>query len=464
MRAKITLLLFLLGVVTANLSAIEIPVVNFSGEINDGVDRQSISTPGVTGWDGAGQVINDRTAPGNGDWRLSIEDSGGIYNMTDCAIRAGDTFTLTFDSSTFFGLPLSVIAQLYVDEGATQTVISSESFNFAVVVINNWESFTHVFTVPEEADYFGNTIGIQFIGPDSGDSKFESVDNVHLFVESAGGIPITPVEVLRIFERDQSTQTIDLTLLSQPDHDVTVILTPVDDLDISLVGALPDGSFQLDFSTANWDQPQPVTIQAIDDTQQEGTESAKIAFTCTSSDPVYNGLSVDDYAITVIDDDQAGITIENTDDLTVSEDGSMTAEYDLFIHKLPADDLQIELDDIADPDQLTISPAVLTFTAADWYVPRTITIEAFDDTVLESAEHNTEIAHIMLTTDTDYASLATTNVQVTVLENECGAWGYEPADINRNCVVDIYDLAMMLSEWLNCSWPHEAGCINYFVE
>ena len=461
MRVKITPLLLLLGMMAANLSAIEITVVNFSGEINDGVDRQSISNPGVTGWDGVGQVINDRTAPDNGDWRLSIEDSGGIYNMTDYAIRAGDTFTLTFDSSTFFGLPLSVIAQLYVDEDATQTIISSESFNFAVVVINSWETFTHVFTVPEDADYLGNTIGIQFTGPDSGDSKFESVDDVHLFVDAAGGITITPTEVLRIFERDQSTQTIDLTLLSQPGHDVTVTVTAVDDLDISLVGALPDGSLQLDFSTDDWDLPQPVTIQAIDDALQEGTESAKIDFTCTSSDPVYNGLSVDDYAITVIDDDQAGITIENTEDLTVSEDGSVTAEYDLFIHKLPTDYLWIQFADIADTDQLTISPAVLTITADNWYVPWTITIEAIDDTILESAEHNTEIAHIMLTNDTDYTSLEIANVQVKVLENECGAWGYEPADINQNCVVDLYDLAMMLSEWLNCSWPYEVGCINY---
>ena len=464
MKVKITLLLFLFGVMAADLSAIEIPVVNFSGEINDGVDRQRISDPGVTGWDGAGQVINDRTAPGNGDWRLSIEDSGGIYNMTDCAIRAGDTFTLTFDSSTFSGLPLSVIAQLYVDQGAGRTVISSESFDFAVVAINNWEPFTHVFTVPDEADYLGNTIGIQFTGPDSGDSKFESVDNVHLFVESAGGVPITPAGFLRVFERDESMETIYLTLLSQPTHDVTVILTPVDELDILLVGALPDGSFPLDFSAANWDQPQPVTIQAVNDTLQEGTESANVAFTCTSDDPVYDGLLVDDYAITVMDDDQAGITIENTDDLMVSEDGSMTAEYDIFIHKLPADNLQIQLDDIANPDQLTISPAVLTFTAADWYVLRTITIEAVDDTLLESAEHDTEIAHSMLTSDTDYASLTTTNVQVTVLENECGAWGYELADINQNCVVDLYDLAMMSLEWLNCSWPNEAGCVNYFVE
>ncbi len=41
-----------------------------------------IADPSVIGWEGTGQVINDRTDFGNGGWRFSFEDSGEIRQIT----------------------------------------------------------------------------------------------------------------------------------------------------------------------------------------------------------------------------------------------------------------------------------------------------------------------------------------------------------------------------------------------
>ncbi|HSP42865.1 MAG TPA: alkaline phosphatase D family protein, partial [Luteolibacter sp.] len=80
--------------------------MNFSGEINNGVDRVPVSDPAVIGWYGSGasaQVVDGGTDYGNGKWRLSIEDSAEAWQMTPHAIATGDAFSLRFDAAMFAG-------------------------------------------------------------------------------------------------------------------------------------------------------------------------------------------------------------------------------------------------------------------------------------------------------------------------------------------------------------------------
>lgn len=79
-----------------------IPLINPSAEINNGIDRTLISDPSVTGWDSdLGQVIGDRTDYGNGKWRMSFEDSAEIRQMTSHIIEAGASYSLRFDAAMF---------------------------------------------------------------------------------------------------------------------------------------------------------------------------------------------------------------------------------------------------------------------------------------------------------------------------------------------------------------------------
>ena len=41
---------------------------------------------------------------------------------------------------------------------------------------------------------------------------------------------------------------------------------------------------------------------------------------------------------------------------------------------------------------------------------------------------------------------------------QCGDQGYLSADINRDCHVNLMDLAMMAQQWLACTMPGQAGC------
>ncbi|MFT6573254.1 MAG: phosphodiesterase/alkaline phosphatase D-like protein [Akkermansiaceae bacterium] len=99
---KRTVLYFTL---VASLQATPIPLINPGGELNNGVDRTLVSDPSVLGWEGTGQVINDRTDYGNGGWRLTFEDSGDLHQLTTHPIEERASYSLRFDAAIFSGTP-----------------------------------------------------------------------------------------------------------------------------------------------------------------------------------------------------------------------------------------------------------------------------------------------------------------------------------------------------------------------
>lgn len=103
---RITPPLLLAGLVSCISMAAPVPLLNPSGEINNGIDKAPISGSSVLGWGAAGgtaQVIEKGTDYGNGKWRMSIEDSAEVWQMTSHPIAAGDAFSLRFDAAMFAG-------------------------------------------------------------------------------------------------------------------------------------------------------------------------------------------------------------------------------------------------------------------------------------------------------------------------------------------------------------------------
>lgn len=47
--------------------------------------------------------------------------------------------------------------------------------------------------------------------------------------------------------------------------------------------------------------------------------------------------------------------------------------------------------------------------------------------------------------------------------DHCGQWGYSPADLDRNCQVDLQDLALFTADWMGCSYPDTLNCTNHLT-
>ena len=134
----------------------------------------------------------------------------------------------------------------------------------------------------------------------------------------------------------------------------------------------------LTFTTANWNSSQTVTIAGVDDFLDDGDVAFMIiTAAATSADANYNAINASDVSVTNIDDDTAGITVDPTEGLFVTEAGG-TATFTVVLTSQPGDDVTSALSS-SDMAEGIVSPDSITFTIDNWSSPRIVTITGVDD-------------------------------------------------------------------------------------
>jgi hypothetical protein len=115
------------------------------------------------------------------------------------------------------------------------------------------------------------------------------------------GVTVTPVSGLTTSEAGGSAN-FSIVLNTPPTADVTIGLTSSDTTE----GALSTSS--VTFTPANWDIPQVVTVNGVDDLAADGNVAYQIVTAAAvSTDPNYNGLDVADVSLTNIDNESGGV-------------------------------------------------------------------------------------------------------------------------------------------------------------
>ncbi len=139
------------------------------------------------------------------------------------------------------------------------------------------------------------------------------------------------------------------------------------------------------------------------------------------------------------------------------KEGGSPDTYSIELLQPPADEVIITLENASTPDQLQIEPATLTFNPANWNLPQSVTIRALNDSILESNPHQATIDHKLTSTDPVFSGTIF-KLPISILETDCGAWGFDPLDLNFDCRVDLADLSRLFQHWLACTIPNESGC------
>ena len=120
-----------------------------------------------------------------------------------------------------------------------------------------------------------------------------------------------------------------------PTANVTVHLTP--DSQVSI-----DGNLDLVFTPGNALTPQTVVVCAVNDLLHEGDHTGLITHTSTSADASYNGLSIANINVSIIDNDAPKWVINEVD---ADQSGTDTMEfvelYDGGIGNLPVNGLSL---------------------------------------------------------------------------------------------------------------------------
>lgn len=142
-----------------------------------------------------------------------------------------------------------------------------------------------------------------------------------IVVPSGGSTNITEAGV---------TDTYSVALSHAPASDVTVSLTP----DAQLTASVPS----LTFTPANWNEPQTVTLTAVNDsTAEAASHPGLVAHAAASADALFHGLGVASLTATVWDDDSPGLTVTDSGGSTVLTEGNATGDtFTIRLNTQPA--------------------------------------------------------------------------------------------------------------------------------
>ena len=231
--------------------------------------------------------------------------------------------------------------------------------------------------------------------------------------DETAGVSILPEE-LTIAEGGSDSYRVVLT--SQPAHDVTVTVIHSGDGDVSI------DDQELTFTDSDWETAQAVTVSAAQDDDARH-DAATLSHTVTSTDTDYNGITASEVAVTVTDDEMAGVSIL-PEELTIAEGGSET--YQVVLTSQPAHDVTVTITRSGDGD-IGIDDQELTFTDSDWKTARVVRASAAHDD--DARDDAATFSHTVSSTDADYNGIAVSEVDVTVTDDETAGVTVTPAGL-----------------------------------
>jgi hypothetical protein len=136
------------------------------------------------------------------------------------------------------------------------------------------------------------------------------------------------------------------------------------------------------FTAANWSTAQTVTLTVVDDALADGSQQTVVAVDDAQSDPAFAGLTAT-ARVTTTDDDAVGVTV-SVSALTVSE-AAAAAVFTVALDAAPVADVVLTVAS-GDPSEATASPAMPTFTAANWGTAQTVTLTGVDDALADGSQ------------------------------------------------------------------------------
>ena len=174
---------------------------------------------------------------------------------------------------------------------------------------------------------------------------------------------------------DGLTDVYQFALTRAPDAGETVTVTLLHDTEITLSQTL------FTFDTTDWDTFRTVTITAVDDSDQDGTELSTITHRITSDGSVFD-IPAEDYPtleVAVLDDETGGVLVRESEGSTVVAEGGDNDSYRVRLTRAPTATVTLTL--LTDKQtQLTASSSRFSVISEDDALSNFEYELTFDDT------------------------------------------------------------------------------------
>ncbi|MHC4876833.1 MAG: hypothetical protein ACYTGL_10070 [Planctomycetota bacterium] len=369
------------------------------------------------------------------------------------AVTESDGFTSVSETGTTDSFAVTLTAQpasnvlIAVHLSEQSELVSDRSI--LIFTPSNWNT-PHAVTLTGRNDQFADgdqttTITLEVLD-DFSNAAFHDVtsqtilattqdDEIADFIVTESGDDTTTDEA-------GNRDTFSLVLTAQPQSEVRLTISSDDSSEITTSTLL------VSFDASNWNRPQAVTVQSVDDPTVDGTQQVTltVAVDPATSDDAFDLVLSRTLAVTSLDDDIAGFQVNETQtDTRVDEFGS-TDDITVVLTAQPVS--TVVLDIASDDDsEVTVAPTSLIFTPADWDIPQTIISTGVDDHLVDGLQM-TQVSVRVIASESDDAfdGLASQSVSVTTTDNDVAGFTVVETDgetsVNESGRTDSFSIVL----------------------
>ena len=339
--------------------------------------------------------------------------SGAFYQDISVSFEANKTYRLSVDLGTLEGRT-DVDYSIELRDVETDTTWARvDQTDYGYPSEGYWDVTAElVYTTPLEGGPIGNGIRVWIRFELATSGTFQNgicADNVKLYVEDTGVRIIESNNETLVDEFEQTSDTYEVELLIEPTEDVTISLS----YDNNQLTVIPE---TLHFLVTNWNQPQTVTVTAVEDGAGEGAHESLISHSVVGGN--YEGIPIQNVLVSIEEGypPPPSVQLTESDDSTiVNEFGQLSDSYDAQLLAEPNDPVTISL--LFDSNQIIVSPSELQFDSGNWTQSQTVTVTAVEDGPGEGS-HISIISHSAA--GGNYEGIPIQNVLVSIEE------GYPP--------------------------------------
>ena len=389
-----------------------------AGEDDDTTDDTATLTHEASGGD-YGDV--------EADLEVTVTDNdapGLVLSPTSLDVAEGDDASYTVKLAT---APTGTVTVAITIPAGTDLTLDDASLTFTS---STWDDVqTVTVTAGEDDDAAEDTATLAHAASGGGYGNVEADLAVTVTDDDAPGLVLSPTS-LGVAEGDDASYTVKLA--TEPTGTVTVAITLPAGTDLTLDDA------SLTFTTTDWNDVQTVTVTAGEDPD---TANDTATLTHTASGGGYGNVE-EDLAVTVTDDDGAGLVLSPT---SLDVDEGDDASYTVKLATQPTDTVTVAVTLPAGTD-LTLDDASLTFTTSTWNDVQTVTVTAGEDpdTVNDTATlthtasgggyGNVEADLAVTVTDDDAPGLVLSPTSLGVAEGDAASYTVKLATEPTNTV------------------------------
>ena len=353
-----------------------------------------------------GYTIAALASSGDGDYdRLTAEISGVNADDGDAAgIVASPTSVSTAEGGgtatvavSLMSEPTSAVTLRIASSDTDEATVSPTALTFRSGDWNTNQTFTVTGEDDDVDDGEGSyTITVTSRSRDGGYAGLtETISGANADDDTAG-FTLAPADGggLGTIAEDGGTARFTAVLGSEPAGTVVLGVAPSSTVRVGL------SEVALTFASSNWDRPQTVTVRGVANDLADGdaTVGVTVSVDAATTDAGYTGLASQSLGVTVENDDEAGIVLSTTSVSTNEGGGTDTVTVSLMSEPTSAVTLSVTS---SNPDEATVSPASLVFTAGNWATNQPITVTGQNDNVADGDQSYTIMVQSS-SADSDY--------------------------------------------------------------